>query len=349
MNLVHPIFLYLLLAIPLLLGLFLLARYARKRKLQRFGNLPVIAHLMPEASKYMPWVKIVTQMVIVACLVMVIVRPQYGEQENKEYVPRGIEVMIAVDLSRSMLASSTSDHNSVERLDRAKMVLDKLIDRMSGNKVGLVAFAGDAHLRMTLTTDFWMLRDYINDLSPDDIPYQGTDIGQALTLCADQFSPDDPDHKKAIILLTDAEDLEGDGMQAAQALGDDGVQINVVGFGSGEGSQIPLDADKSQFMTDPATGEIVTTRLDEDMAANLANVGHGVYVDGNSSQAVDQIVASLDNLDKSDFDKVTYKASAEQFPLLAFIALILLVIDTFVLDTKIGWLKKINFFTRDKK
>ncbi len=349
MNLVHPIFLYLLLAIPVLLGLFILARYARRHKLQRFGQLPIIEHLMPEASKYKPWIKIVTQMVIVACLVLIIVRPQYGETENKQYVPRGIEVMVAVDLSRSMLASSTPDHNAVSRLDRAKMVMDKLIDRMSGNKVGLVVFAGDAHLKMTLTTDFWMLRDYINELSTNDIPYQGTDIGQALTLCAEQFTPDDPDHKKAIVLLTDAEDLEGDAMTSAENLSQEGIQIDVIGFGSDPGSQIPINADKSEFLTDPMTGEIVTTALNEEMATNLASAGHGVYVDGNSSEAVDRIVDSLDSLEKADFDKVTYSASAEQFPLLALLALILMVVDSLVLYTKVGWLKKINFFTRENK
>lgn len=346
MNLVHPIFLYLLLAIPLLLSLFILARFSRRRKLQRFGQLPIIEHLMPEASKYKPWIKIITQLIAVACLILIIVRPQYGEQENKKYVPRGIEVMFAVDLSKSMLASSTSDHNGVSRLDRAKMVMDKLIDRMSGNKVGMVVFAGDAHLKMTLTTDFWMLRDFINDLSTDDVPYQGTDIGQALTLCSEQFTPDDPDHKKAIILITDAEDLMGDAMESAEALSSEDIQINVIGLGSDPGSQIPLNSEKNQFLVDPTTGKIVTTALDEEMAINLAKAGKGVYVDGNSSEAVDMVIDSLDKLDKVDFDKVTYTASAEQFPLLALIALILLVVDSFVLDTKVGWLKKINFFTR---
>ncbi|MDE6320806.1 MAG: VWA domain-containing protein, partial [Muribaculaceae bacterium] len=286
MNLVHPIYLYLLLAIPVLLVLFMLARFSRRRKLQRFGRLHIIEHLMPEASKYKPWIKIITQLIAVACLVLIIVRPQYGEQENKKYVPRGIEVMFAVDLSKSMLASSTSDHNGVSRLDRTKMVMDKIIDRMSGNKIGMVVFAGDAHLKMTLTTDFWMLRDFINDLSTDDIPYQGTDIGQALSLCAEQFTPDDPDHKKAIILLTDAEDLMGDAMQAAESLSNEDIQINVIGLGSDPGSQIPINYEKNQFLIDPTTGKIVTTAIDAEMAANLAKAGKGVYVDGNSSEAV---------------------------------------------------------------
>lgn len=348
MNLVNPIFLYLLIAIPVLLGLFVLARYARRRKIARFGHLSVLSALMPEASKYMPWVKITTQLVALAMIILAIVRPQYGEKEEKEFTPNGIEVMIAVDLSRSMLASSTSDINSVNRLERAKMMLDRLIDRLSGDKVGLVAFAGDAHLKMSMTTDFWMLRDYINDLNPNDIPYQGTDIGTAINLCVNDFTPNDPDHKKAIILLTDAEDLEGEAINIAQNAADNGVQINVVGFGSDPGSQIPVNAERSEFLRDPETGEIVTTVLNQELATQLAEIGNGVYVDGTASNAVDKLTQSLNSLGKNEFEKVTYKASAEQFPLLAFIAMILMVIDLFVLDTKIGWLKKINFFTRTK-
>lgn len=339
----HPTLLYLLLLIPAIAGLFLLARFARKRKLQRYGQLNVLQGLMPDASRYKPWIKISLQMAALAALVVTLARPRYGEKEETEET-RGIEVMIAFDVSRSMLASANDDPNGISRLQQAKHILEKLIGKLDNDKVGLIVFAGEAYTQLPITSDFISAKMYLNSLTPDMVPTQGTAIGQAISMAINGFSPNE-DMRKAIVIITDGENHEGDATDMARQAKELGIQVDIIGVGSGKGSPIPINASRGEYLKD-AAGQPVTTALNEPMAKEIAQAGGGVYVSGNTSSAVNEIANALDGLEKTDFEKVTYKASAEQFPLFAWIALLFLVADIFILDRKIGWLKKINFFTK---
>lgn len=346
MSFAYPGLLYLLLLIPAIAGLFVWAQLARRAKLRRFGRPEVLEPLMPDASKYKPWIKITLQLLAIAALVVVLARPRYGEKEEMEQ-GRGIEVMIAFDVSRSMLASSNDDPAGISRLQRAKHILEKLIDKLDNDKVGLIVFAGEAYTQLPVTGDFMSAKMYLNSLTPDMVPTQGTAIGQAISMAINGFSPND-DMRKAIVIITDGENHEGDAIDMAHQAKDRGIQVDVIGVGSGKGAPIPLNAKKGEFLKD-ASGQPVTTALDEQMAREIAKAGGGEYDNGSSASAVSDLCDALDKLEKSDFEKVSYKASAEQFPLFAWIALALILADVFVLDRKIGWLKKINFFTKEKK
>lgn len=339
----YPYLLYLLLLIPAFVGLFLLARLARHKKLQRFGRIPVLEHLMPDSSKYVPWVKITVQMLALAALVIVLARPRAGAKEEVANV-RGIEVMIAMDVSNSMLASATDDPNGISRLQRAKHVMEKLIDKLDNDKVGLIVFAGEAYTQLPITSDFVSAKVYLNSISTDMVPTQGTAIGSAINMAAHSFSPND-DVQKAIVVITDGENQVGDAVEMAKAAEKQGIQVDVIGLGSGKGAPIPLNSQKNNFLKDDE-GKVVTTYLNEQMAQEIAEAGKGIYVNGAASSAVNEIVDQLDTLAKSDLERVVYSSSAEQFPVFAWIALFLLIVDVFILERKIGWLRRFNFFTK---
>lgn len=339
----NPYLLYLLWLVLVFAFVYWACRRSRRRRLRKFGNPEVIAHLMPEASKYKPAIKITLRLIALAAIIFVLARPRAGEKEHDETVA-GIEVMIAFDVSNSMLASSTDDPNGTSRLDRARLMLEKMLGRLTNDKVGLVIFAGSAKVQFPMTTDFYTAKMYLNELNPSMMTYQGTSIAEAIGMAMNGFSPDENVHK-AIILITDSEDHEGDAIEAAKAAAEKGIQVDVVGLGSAKGAPIPLSGSNGGYFTDNQ-GQMVLTTLNEKLASEIAQAGGGIFVNGASSDALDRLVDQLETLQKSEFKHVTYSAGAEQFPLFAWIALAFLILDIFVLDRKNNLLKKVNFFTK---
>ena len=339
----NPYLLYLLWLIPLFAAFYWLARRSRKRRLTRFGKPAVLAHLMPDASKYKPAIKITLRLIAMAALIFVLARPRAGEKEHDETVA-GIEVMIAFDVSNSMLASSTDDAAGTPRIDRARLLLEKLLGRLDNDKVGLVIFAGSAKVQFPMTTDFYTAKMYLNELDPSMMAFQGTSIAEAIGMAVNGFSSDENVHK-AIILITDSEDHEGEAIEAANAAAEKGIQVDVVGLGSAKGAPIPVRGSRGEYLTD-RNGQMVLTTLNEKLASEIAEAGHGIFVNGASSDALDRLADQLETLQKTEFKHVAYSAGAEQFPLFAWLAFIFLILDTFVLDRKNYLLRKINFFTK---
>ena len=335
----NPTYLYLLALVPLCVLLFMAARASRRIKLRRFGRMASIEHLMPDTSRYTPAVKLTLQMFALVALVIVLARPRAGAKEQQE-TSAGIEVMIAFDVSNSMLASSTDRPDGVSRLDRARLLLEKLVDRLDNDKVGLVVFAGQSKMQMPLTGDFYTAKMYLNELSPSQIAYQGTSISSAIKMAMNGFSPAEDMHK-AIILITDAEDHEGEAIETARLAAENDIQIDVIGLGTAAGNLLPGFTDNE--------GRPVVTKLNEDLARQIAEAGDGIYVNGASPSALSDLSSQLDKLQKSEFRSISYTAGAEQFPTFAAIALIFLLIDLFVVDRKISWLRGINFFTKENR
>lgn len=332
--------------VPVFIGLFLWARSRRRSRLARFGRPEVIARLMPDASPYKPAVKLTLRLVALAALIFVLARPRAGEKQHEQTVA-GIEVMVAFDVSNSMLASATDDPNGTSRLDRARLTLEKLLGRLDNDKVGLIIFAGEAKTQLPMTTDFYSAKMYLRELSPALITNQGTSVADAIRMAMNGFGPDENVHK-AIILITDSEDHEGDAVEAARLAAENGIQVDVIGLGSAKGAPIPVGSHPGEYLRD-MQGQIVTTTINEKLAADIAKAGGGIYVNGASSDALNRLSDQLETLQKSEFKHVVYTAGAEQFPVFAWIALIFLIIDIFVLDRKNSVLRKVNFFTREKK
>lgn len=339
----YPALLYLLLLIPVIIFIHIWAKIAQKKKITRFGRIDILSNLMPNASKYKSWIKLSLQLIALSSIVIVLARPRAGAKEETSTV-KGIEIVIAFDVSNSMLASSNDDPNGISRLDRAKFILEKLIDKLSNDKIGLIVFAGEAYTQLPITSDFVSAKMFLNSINTEMVPTQGTAIGAALSMAVNSFTPDETT-QKAIIIITDGENHEDDAIGVAKVAAEQGIQIDVIGLGSGKGAPIPINARKGIYMKD-ASGKPVTTYLNENMAREIAQAGNGIYISGNSSSAINEIVSQLDSLEKSDLERVVYSSSAEQFPIFAWIALIFLIVDIFILDSKNALLKKINFFSK---
>lgn len=338
----YPHLLVLLASLAVVAALFWLAQAARKAKLKKYGKKTSLEPLMPEVSKYKPRIKLALQLLALAAIVIVLARPRWGEKIPQQTRQEGIEIMIAFDVSNSMLASANDDPSGISRLDRARLLLEKLIDKLNNDKVGLVVFAGEAKTLMPLTTDYYTAKMYLSELSPSMVQMQGTSITDAINMSAKAFSKDETVNK-AIILITDAENHEGDALEAAKEAAKKGIQVDVIGVGSAKGVPIPLKG--GDYMRD-REGQVVLTTFDQAAAEELADAGGGIYTNGSSTSALNSLVDALDSVDKTEFKRVQYKASAEQFPTFAWLALILLVADIFVLDRKAGWLKNVNFFSK---
>ena len=344
LSFAYPEFLYLLLIVPVVVALYIFARSSRIRNLKRFGRIDVLTALMPDVSKYKPGIKLVLQLIAVVLIIIVLARPRAGAVEQTVKV-RGIEVMVALDVSNSMNASSNDDPKSVSRLQRAKLLLERLIDTFGDDKVGLIVFAGNAYTQLPITADFTSAKMFINSISTDMVSAQGTAIGAAIKLAMNSFSGNEKT-QKTIIVITDGENFEDDAVSAAKSAADRGIQVNVIGVGSTKGSPIPDGNDA--WMKD-LQGNVVTTYLNEETAQRIAKAGGGIYVNGTAGNAASLLSKELDKLAKSDLQKVVYSQNSEQFPIFAWLALVFLVADLFVLERKTSWLRKINFFTKENK
>lgn len=340
----NPEYLYLLILIPVIFGLFLLSCMIRAKNIRKYGNPALLEAQMPDVSKYKPWIKISIQLVALALIVIILARPRaMGNSKAETINVQGIEVMVALDVSNSMLASSTDDPNGISRLQQAKLLLEKLIDKLGNDKVGLIVFAGDAYTQIPITADFVSAKMFLSNIEPSMVPTQGTAIGAAIKMAANSFTADDK-IQKSIILITDGENHEDDAVEAAKDAHDKGIQINVLGVGTPKGAPIPIGG-KGNYMKDES-GNIVITQPNEQIAQDVANAGKGIYVSGTNRDALNVLDARLKELSKSNISKNVFSPNDEQFPVFAWVALALLICDIFVLDRKISWLKNINFFSK---
>lgn len=351
LDFAHPYYLFLLLTLPVVWLIYLLYRISFRRKIRKFGRPEIVSALMPDVSRYKPALKLTLCLIALAMAVIALARPRYGEKEDI-MSSEGSEIVIAFDVSRSMLAPSTDDPASMARIERARMLLEKLMSDLKNDKVGLVVFAANARMQMPLTNDKRIIQMAMqNDLTPGMMPSQGTSISQAIEMSSISFpalrnhdatEADLNNVHRAIILITDAEDHEGDAVQMARQTAQKGVQIDVIGVGSAQGGKIPLGS--GRYLTDSEGNEVVT-KLNDEAAREIANAGGGVYVNAADPNALDTLKKSLEELKKEEFETVTYKMNAEQFPLFCWIALIFLLLELILLDRKTVLLKGINFFT----
>ena len=333
----HIEFLWLLLAIPVLVALHIWITRRKRQQLQLFGDPELMAELMPNASKIRPHVKFALMLIALSLLIIGIARPQYGTKEQT-VKRQGIEVMIALDISNSMLAEDVAPN----RLERAKQMLSKLVDQMVDDKLGLVVFAGDAFTQIPITCDYVSAKMYLQSITPDIIPAQGTAIGKAITTCVSSFGTEDTEKSRAIILITDGENHEDNAQEAAKMAKEKGIHVFVVGIGKPEGSPIPDG--RGGFKKD-RQGTVVVSRLSEDMCQEVAAAGGGMYVRAdNSNTATRALEKEIDKLGKQEIETKVYSDYNEQYQSFIFIALLLLVIDFFIFSRKNKSISRINLF-----
>ena len=327
-----------LLTIPVFVVVYIIATRRKRRQLIEFGDPELMAQLMPDASKSRPIVKFSLIMVALTLLIIATARPQYGQQE-KTVKRQGIEVMVALDISNSMLAEDVVPN----RLDRAKQMLSKMIDNMVDDKVGLVVFAGEAFTQLPITCDYVSAKMFLNTISPNLIPTQGTAIGAALQTAITSFGAQDSEVGRAIILITDGENHEDDAVAAAKKAQELGIQVFVVGIGKPEGSPIPKPGTNDYFKD--RAGQVVVSRLNEEMCQEIAAAGKGVYVRcDNTNTAMRAVQQELDRIATSEIETTVYADYNEQYQSFVLIALLLLVIDFFIMMRQNHRLSRMDFF-----
>lgn len=336
----HTTYLFMLGALPLLVVLFVLARYVRKKAIDQFGDFPVMQRLMPDYSIVRPVVKAILICLAFLFLVLGVANPQMGRR--METVEReGVEIMIALDVSNSMMAEDIRPN----RLEQAKLAISQLIKRLKNDKLGLVVFAGEAFVQLPLTTDYSAARMFLNSIRTNTVPVQGTAIGSAIELCLESFDPETKGNK-ALIIISDGENHEDDAMQMAKQAKEAGVQVHTIGIGSPDGMPIPIFNQYGQkdFRRDQE-GNVVITKLNEAMMQQIAGAGGGTYVRAaNVTSALKLVFDRINELEKQTFEtaKVSDYESWFQIPLL--IALFLLIVEFLILPRKNRWLSQVDIF-----
>ncbi len=342
----YPSLLILLLLIPFFVMLYAWARYVRRKRLNKFGKKESISTLMPDVSPYKPPIKLTLEMLALCCLVIAFARPWGGIKDQKT-TKEGIEVIIAVDASNSMLASASDDPDGTDRMRTAKLILEKLINRLDNDRVGLIMYAVSAYTLIPVTNDYVSAKMFLNSIDPSQVADQGTNITAAIDMASSSFS-EDKNIGKALILITDAEQLDDmeSVMSASKAAAKTGIQLDVVGVGSPVA--VPLRINGAP-MIDDRTGEQVMTSLNEDMAADIAKAGKGIYVNAANKDALNELDKQLDTLKKSAFETSLYAQHDELFPTFGWLALVFIILNILVLDRKIKWLDKFTFFYKEDK
>lgn len=347
----NPHLLYLLFLVPIIGLLYVATRVSRRKKLKRFAEGRNIDNLMPDASRYLPNIKIVLELLALTFIIIAICRPYVDKSglnaDESEEKASGIEAMICFDVSNSMLASASDDPKGTSRLQRAKMLLEKIIDRMKQDRVGLIVFAGEAYTQLPLTSDYMSAKLYLNSLNPNMVQSQGTAIGEAIDMAINCFNPES-NMQKAIILITDAENFEDNAEEAAKRAAEVGIQVDVVGVGTEGGVPIPIQGKRNEYFTD-YEGNLVNTAANPEIAQAIAKAGDGVYVNGNGSDALSILTEKLDTLAKTEYKRFsTPSPASELYPIVIFLALLLMLVDSILPYSKIGVLRKINFFSKTK-
>ena len=329
--------LWLLVTIPVFAAAYIVYTRHKRRQLASFGDPELMEQLMPNSSKTRPAIKFSITLLALTFLIFAAARPQFGQSERTEK-RQGIEAIIALDISNSMLAEDVAPN----RLDRAKQMLSKLMDSMVDDKVGLVVFAGDAFVQLPITCDYVSAKMFLNSIKPDLIKTQGTAIGQALSTSIRCFG-EQSDASRAIILITDGENHEDDAKAVAQRAKEMGIHVLVVGIGKPEGSPIPVPG-TNNFMKD-RQGNVVVSKLNEDMCREIAQAGGGIYVRcDNTNTATKAIQKELDKLGTQEIETQVYTDYNEQFQSFALIALLLLVVEFFIFNRKNKMISRLDIF-----
>lgn len=338
----NPEYLYLLALVPVLVALHIESNIRRRHKLAEYGDADLIHRLMPDVSEGRPNLKFWLLFAAYALSCILLARPQFGSKQET-VTRKGIETVIALDISNSMLA----DDVTPSRLEKSKRIISNLVDQFKDDKLGLIVFAGDAFVQLPITSDFISAKVFLNTISPSLINRQGTDIKAAIDLATRSFTPNEG-VGKAIIVITDGENHEGGAEEAAKAAADKGFVVYVMGVGSPSGSPIPGDRN-GEFRKD-RDGNFVVTRLDEDMCRRIASAGKGAYfyVD-NSNAAEKALQKEMDKLAKADVETTVYTEYDEQFGIIAWIILVILLIEIFICESRNPWLRNFSLFKTDEE
>ncbi|MDE7005927.1 MAG: VWA domain-containing protein [Alistipes sp.] len=333
----NPQYLWLLAAVPAFVLLFWAAARSRRLRLARFGCEATIRELMPEVSAGRKVLKFTIFCSAFALLALAAARPQFGSKLREEK-SQGVEMMLVVDVSNSMLAEDFEP----SRLERTKYAINKLFDGLKQDRVGLVVFAGEPKVQLPITSDHRMAKAFARRIDPSLVPVQGTAVGKALEQALLAFSDQSEEPRsRAIILITDGENHEDDALAVARRAADMGIRIYTIGIGTPEGAPIRIGG---EFVQDEK-GDMVVSKLNEKMLSEIADLTGGAYVrSSKQSIGLDEIVKSINDMEQTEQSTVRFEEYNEQYQYLLVAALVLLLVEFLLLDRRNPLLARFNIF-----
>jgi Ca-activated chloride channel homolog len=335
----NPDYLYLLLLLPVIILLYIINGVRKKRALQRLGDINLVGSLLPELSKTRPAIKVLLQLIAFSAGIIMLARPQFGSK-LEDIKKQGVEVIIALDVSNSMLAEDIQP----DRLTRAKQAISRLVDNLDNDKIGLIVFAGDAYTQIPVTTDYVSAKMFLSTINPNMVPKQGTAIGAAISLGIRSFSPGET-KSKAMIIITDGENHEDDPVATAEEASKAGIVIHTIGIGSVEGVPVPVIINSKKDYLKDVDGNTVITRLDEDILKRIAVSTNGNYVRAsNSNIGLDEIFSEIKKMKKQELESTMYTEYNDQFQIFTAIALFFLLVDFSIMERKNRKLVNIRLF-----
>ena len=324
-NFAYAQYLLLIFLIPVFFIVQAVLLRIRRNRIRKFGDEKLVSQMMPSYSKSKVWVRLVLFSIGFFFFVIGLSRPQIGARLKEQEI-KGAEIIIAIDVSNSMLAEDYSPN----RLERAKLAVSRLVDKLRDDRIGLVIFAGTSFVQLPVTTDYVSAKMFLNSIDTGSIPIQGTALGDAITTCIRSFS-EQSDKSRAIILITDGENHEDDPVAAAKQAAEMGIKVFAIGVGSPEGKPIPMNGE----LLKDKDGEIVVSRLDEAVLQEIAAEGNGAYVRaGNSEFGLNPIIDDLRKLEDEKYSSVVFEEYDEQFMYFLAIALVFFVLEMLVGDRR---------------
>lgn len=338
----HSVFLYALVLIPFIVIVFMLMLAWRRKALTAFGEWSVIRRLMPSNSIPRMVFKFVLLMFGLVFLILGLANLQVGSK-LMEGERKGIDMMICLDVSNSMLAEDIKPN----RLERSKQAISKLIDKLGGDRIGIIVFAGKAYIQLPITTDYAAAKLFLNTIDTKVVPTQGTAIGEAIEMADGSFSDDT--HSKAIVVITDGENHEDDAIQVAKDASSKGIKVYTIGMGLPDGAPIPEYNSYGRRLgyKKDRQGTTIITKLNENMLQQIAKAGDGVYVRANNSRAgLSKVLDDINKLEKTEFESKMYSDYEDRFQYFIAVALLFFIIELFVFERKSKWFSKFDLFNR---
>jgi Ca-activated chloride channel family protein len=327
---------------PLMFLFFWISIWSKNRRLDRFGESSLLSNLVTELSSVNTAIKYILWRLAAAFLVLALINPQLGSKMAEAKV-KGIDIIVALDVSNSMMAEDLSPN----RLVSAKRAISKMLEKLQGDRVGIIVFAGQAYVQLPITSDYAAGKLFLSTIDTDVVPVQGTDIGAAIDLSMKSFSEESP-AQKAIVIITDGENHEADAVVAAQEAAEQGIRVFTIGMGSQDGTPIPQynGNTRTGFKKDQ-DGNIVVTKLNEQMLREIAKAGNGAYIRASNAEVgLQPLLAELNQIEKTDMGTVAYAEYEDRFQIFLALALLCLVLEFFLGNQKGRVAKRLKLFDR---
>jgi Ca-activated chloride channel family protein len=338
----HEEYLYLLISIPVMIGIAILVYYYKKRLLRSFGDFALMEKLSDTKSRYKYWIKAALIILSFVVLIVALANPRIGTR-YEEVHREGVDIIVALDVSYSMKAEDLKPN----RLEKAKHEFISLIGRLRGDRIGLIVFAGEAYMQLPLTIDYAAAQLLTEVVDENSAPVPGTSLQSAIELAIKSFPTDeDQQSGKVLILITDGEDHDKEAVKLAQEAASRGIVIYTIGVGSASGVPIPVyrggrQIDFKKDMDD----NVVMTKLDEVTLKEIAKIGNGKYYhSSNSGDELDLIYKDILQMEKKDLGMKQFTQFEDRFQYFVALGLLLLLIEFFLSERKWKWFSKINIF-----